>query len=219
MEQIQCPLRVDRPEQVSPVAQINYQTFLHFCETALARLPDWESKLTTPNWVEAHNLCLLPTDWTSLNVTTTKSTTGQPEQNKYLTEDDLAGTHQALLRLAEEVDKVKGRLEQIEQQSIQQPIRVPMPSPPLPGGSPLKQPPPQVSPASPSTSNVGASPPVSVGSGAEGGDGVASPRAEASGTRSQSVKSSSSSSTGGFGDAGGDVGVGGARISSTRLSS
>tara|TARA_Y200000002_G_scaffold374763_1_gene375984 strand:+ start:321 stop:1520 length:1200 start_codon:yes stop_codon:yes gene_type:complete len=151
LEQIQCPLRVDRPEQVSPVAQINYQTFLHFCETALARLPDWESKLTTPNWVEAHNLCLLLTDWTSSNVTTTKSTTGQPEQHKYLTEDDLAGTHQALLRLAEEVDKVKGRLEQIEQQSIQQLMRVPMPSPPLPGGSPLKQPPPQVSPSSPST--------------------------------------------------------------------
>ncbi|MEC7192362.1 MAG: hypothetical protein VXW13_02590, partial [SAR324 cluster bacterium] len=45
----------------------------------------------------------------------------------------------------------KGRLEQIEQQSIQQPRRVPMPSPPPPGGSPLKQPPPPVPPSPPST--------------------------------------------------------------------
>ena len=150
LEQIQCPLRVDRPEKVSPEDRINYQTFLHFCETALARLPDWESKLTTPNWVEAHSLCLLPTDWTSPHLASSQSTAGQPEQHKYLTEEDLAGTHQALLRLAEEVDKVKGRLEQIERQSIQQPRRVPMPSPPLPGGSPLKQPPPQPSPSPPS---------------------------------------------------------------------
>ena len=151
LEQIQCPLRVDQPEKVSPGDQINYQTFLHFSETALAHLPDWESKLTTLNWVEAHDLCLLPTNWASPNIIATKSTPGQPEQHKYLTEEDLAGTHQALLRLAEEVDKVKGRLEQIERQSIQQPRRVPMPSPPLPGGSPLKQPPPQAPPSPPST--------------------------------------------------------------------
>ena len=36
LEQIQCPLRVDQPEKVSPGDQINYQTFLHFSETALA---------------------------------------------------------------------------------------------------------------------------------------------------------------------------------------
>ena len=59
LEQIQCPLRVDRPEKVSSGDRINYQTFLQFCETALARLPDCESNLTTPNLVEAHSLCLL----------------------------------------------------------------------------------------------------------------------------------------------------------------
>jgi hypothetical protein len=131
LEEIHCPLRVDRPEKVALEDRINFQTFLRFCETALARMPDWESKLTTPNWVEAHNLCLLPAQWTTPSAAVPKPTVEQPKHPEYLTEEDLAGTHQALLRLAEEVDRVKGRLEQIEQ-----PPRASMPIPP----SHIKQP-------------------------------------------------------------------------------
>lgn len=137
LQSVQCPLRLERPEQVAPGDRLNFQTLLHFCSTALARLPDWESKLTTPNWLESHQLRLLPLSWQE-----GRSPASEPsaQQGPYLTEEDLAGTHQALLRLAEEVDKVKNRLEQLERQQLQQPRRVPTPPPPPPGGRPLSQP-------------------------------------------------------------------------------
>jgi hypothetical protein len=118
LQTVGCPIQLPRPEKVSPVEQLNFQRFVLYCESALARHNDWQTKFSTPGWLQSHQLVVIPQALFAENApaSSPKAPVQADPDVQYVTEADLAGTQQAMLRLAEEVDRLRTRMEQLEAQ-------------------------------------------------------------------------------------------------------
>ena len=73
LAEIDCPILFEKPSQI-PNRPFSFQTWLASCENQLKEHPEWQAKLTTPDWIKRQHINVIPSFLQSGNKKTLEAT-------------------------------------------------------------------------------------------------------------------------------------------------
>ena len=102
---LDCPLSFEKPLQI-PNHPFSFQTWLKSCEQQIIQHPEWQARLSTPDWLKSQQITIMP------NVIKSR-------ENKIKRIAEINGLNSELARLIDQIHTVQQRLTHLESGSSQ----------------------------------------------------------------------------------------------------
>ena len=105
LDDLDCPLTFEKPHQI-PNRPFSFQTWLTACDRQLSQHPDWQARLSTPDWLKRQQITIVPRMLKS-------------GENPTPAIVEIGGLQTELTRMIDQIHTVQQRIANLETGSIQ----------------------------------------------------------------------------------------------------